>query len=377
MFKIFLIGQNLQSQFQITCQQTIYQFQILGLIYFGKSFLFINLQNYFNSKYYQIKMMAQNKSDDLLEINCQTFYNVKQLIIDEQEVIDKTLQCAICRELLIDPTECQTCQNSFCFDCIGEWLKSKEICPFRCQQPEFKQSHKVIRNLLESLLLKCPNHSRGCRVQIQQKYLCTHLRDECEFYSLQCRNIGCSKIMNRAQWNEHQQICLYRLVYCEICKQRFKYDLNHNCQEETISKYRNQCAIQQKQIQKQQEIIKKQAKQIAQFKEEQRKQKYQCQQKHQLNWQSLLKGKCKKCRATNITEIIRTECEQCEEKYCIKCMPVYIFNDKCPIGHAFQQVTDADQCEICFKSGKFDGWKDLECDIDVCNECYGNGTIDF
>jgi len=73
-----------------------------------------------------------------------------------------SLTCKICLMLLVDPMECEVCENSFCSMCIGSWQKRKKLeCPFRCRL-KLRKSHKVIREMLGQIVVQCKNFSFGC-----------------------------------------------------------------------------------------------------------------------------------------------------------------------------------------------------------------------
>ena len=68
----------------------------------------------------------------------------------EEEII-----CDICQNIIMEPTQCLQCQNTFCKKCINDWLKRSSTCPFRCKPCEIKEN-KLLRRLLSKITLFCP-----------------------------------------------------------------------------------------------------------------------------------------------------------------------------------------------------------------------------
>jgi hypothetical protein len=64
--------------------------------------------------------------------------------------------CNICSGIMINPRECTSCQNSFCKRCIDEWKSLNDSCPYKCENNEFKECSRPLKNLLEKLLFFCP-----------------------------------------------------------------------------------------------------------------------------------------------------------------------------------------------------------------------------
>ena len=71
------------------------------------------------------------------------------------ESIKDIVTCHICSGIMINPKECTTCQNSFCKKCIEDWKSLNNSCPFKCDEKEFKDSSRTLKNILEKLTFKC------------------------------------------------------------------------------------------------------------------------------------------------------------------------------------------------------------------------------
>jgi hypothetical protein len=83
--------------------------------------------------------------DSKFIINQEFFHTVKEL-----------LTCIICTGVILDPKQCQTCENSFCNKCITKWTLKSKICPYKCTALIVKECTRAIRNLLDKLIFKCP-----------------------------------------------------------------------------------------------------------------------------------------------------------------------------------------------------------------------------
>src|SRR5574344_2466704 len=86
------------------------------------------------------------------------------LIINQKEyaVIESFTKCVICEDLLREPMKCTQCENNFCKQCIENWMKKSNTCPFKCKDFEVKPA-KFISQMLEKIKFKCKN---GCDAEI-------------------------------------------------------------------------------------------------------------------------------------------------------------------------------------------------------------------
>ena len=87
---------------------------------------------------------------------------------------EQILICCICDELLNDPLMCSQCQTSFCKRCINSWLVKSKMCPMQCQNSQYVEVSKVLKSIMDGLIIKCelcgqqttlfkyPKHSQTC-----------------------------------------------------------------------------------------------------------------------------------------------------------------------------------------------------------------------
>ena len=77
---------------------------------------------------------------------------------------EECFACTICQDISLNPKECLTCQNLFCEDCILEWQKLKDSCPFQCKGAlKLGPAHKFVRNAISQLKFHCKNEKLGCQ----------------------------------------------------------------------------------------------------------------------------------------------------------------------------------------------------------------------
>jgi hypothetical protein len=81
-----------------------------------------------------------------------------QIIVNQDffNTVKELLTCAICTGVILDPKQCQTCENTFCNKCITKWMLKSKTCPYKCTTMSIKECTRAIRNLLDKLVIKCP-----------------------------------------------------------------------------------------------------------------------------------------------------------------------------------------------------------------------------
>lgn len=106
-------------------------------------------------------------------------YDLERFTVD----IDQELKCPICCGVLEDPMQGNGCEHAYCNKCINEWMKNSETCPVdrnplkACQLVPVP---RIVRNLLNHLLVKCDYYVSGCHEVIRLEELHTHVAN-CRF----------------------------------------------------------------------------------------------------------------------------------------------------------------------------------------------------
>lgn len=154
----------------------------------------------------------------------------RALFIDE--VPDDCI-CCICQEVLEDPRETLTCQHAFCQTCISLWLEEHTSCP-SCRCPlslgDLVTLHRVWRDKLNRLQLRCQNYRTGCDAVLWlEKWNCHYA--SCPFTRVTCPHSPCSELVLRSMLPSHVETCEYRQVTCKSCQLRVPFaSLNdHDC----------------------------------------------------------------------------------------------------------------------------------------------------
>ncbi|KAL4470091.1 hypothetical protein ABPG72_008750 [Tetrahymena utriculariae] len=91
--------------------------------------------------------------------------------------------CTLCNLAINTPCRTQKCDHVFCCDCIQNWIKDNNCCPYRCsavrQEDFFYISKKELA--LTKAPFKCPRYAFGCKKILSHIDLSFHLTNECEF----------------------------------------------------------------------------------------------------------------------------------------------------------------------------------------------------
>ena len=136
------------------------------------------------------------------------------------------LLCHICQQVLSEPLE-TPCQHAFCADCIRQWLNKTASCPVDRKPvtiPQLNPLHRVVRSLLDQLIIKCDFVERGCthtmRLETRRSHVLT-----CGYGDGLCGYRECA--LNEHKTAEeygllkkdvaaHETTCNFRLVVCAV-----------------------------------------------------------------------------------------------------------------------------------------------------------------
>lgn len=130
------------------------------------------------------------------------------------EISDQDLDefvCGICLAVFVDPVVTQCCRQTYCSDCIKEWLAFGNSCPNDRKPLNMNQlipAPRIVTNLMNNLKIKCDFQTNGCKSDIQLNELSNHLH-----------------------------ICCYNPNnVCKTCRLNKESDREHNCIEDLITK---------------------------------------------------------------------------------------------------------------------------------------------
>ena len=142
--------------------------------------------------------------------------------------LDGIYKCGICFKIMDNPTDCETCGHSFCYECIKN-LK----CPFKCKNQQLKPSSQSLKDILSKLKFKCLN--KDCNEILNYKDVKRHDKI-CDFQEIICPNNGCNKKLIKKNLENHiLNECQFILVKCPYCE--FQFNKNE------ISKHKKSCEL--------------------------------------------------------------------------------------------------------------------------------------
>jgi len=123
-------------------------------------------------------------------------------------------KCNICFKIMINPSDCDKCGHSYCFDCISD-----SQCPFNCENYSIRPSSIGIKLILNNLFFKCENE--GCSESIQYNSVISH-DSQCEFRVIKCPNLNCGISLTRKNLQNHiEKECKYTIEKCRFCNFNF------------------------------------------------------------------------------------------------------------------------------------------------------------
>lgn len=132
------------------------------------------------------------------------------------------------------------CGHTFSKSSIEEVFRNKKECPMcRKRTSKMNETHQIIRNQLNDLQVKCPNH---CDIKIERQFLKNHLLD-CPNVKKNCLNKcddkKCDFVGIKTEMNEHNKVCELRAIICngigKCSVYAFKLE-EHNCFKDLMKK---------------------------------------------------------------------------------------------------------------------------------------------
>lgn len=106
------------------------------------------------------------------------------------ETIKDLIHCSICSCIIVEPQQCNSCENVFCKVCITSWQAKSSTCPMKCKDFKFKDC-RLIKNVLSRLIFNC---NLKCNKEISYEEYFTH-EENCENAKTECP--CCKTIVNR------------------------------------------------------------------------------------------------------------------------------------------------------------------------------------
>ena len=167
-----------------------------------------------------------------------------------QNLLKNVIQCKICMNILIDPVDCLYCNQTFCKDCINNYLKTNKNCPFdnfvkqkndennikieKNSEKNLKPSSNNINKLIDSLRMFCSYKNNGCNMELCLKEINEH-EEKCRFKN---RKIMTSCIINNNSHSKNEKIKNFKkedscisfsnVDLSKIDNNNFEFDNNNN-----------------------------------------------------------------------------------------------------------------------------------------------------
>jgi hypothetical protein len=154
--------------------------------------------------------------NSLMIVNSKAGIDPKRVLnSDKFTALNEVLTCRICFNILINPTDCVKCGNTFCQDCINELVQKD--CPFGCKGIAVKPTSHGIMAILSQLKFSCLNRSYGCEEILSYSNVLKH-DHACEYSIGTCPNFGCGVEKKRQLLEFHiRNECEYSMFKCEGC----------------------------------------------------------------------------------------------------------------------------------------------------------------
>lgn len=134
--------------------------------------------------------------------------------------------CPICRSPFVDPVVLSECDHCFCRDCLRQTWNPAGYTPGipKGNCPTCRASTKLIGrgpvsriliNILDDLVVKCPKHEEGCETQMKRSEVQDHVKNYCGYTWVPCPSESCELPLRRKDGDE----CLHYGVTCIDCRQ--------------------------------------------------------------------------------------------------------------------------------------------------------------
>ena len=133
---------------------------------------------------------------------------------------DSALICPICHDPLVDPVT-TPCDHTFCYRCLRRSIASSPAgtaCPVDREALSWSEcfsAGRLVRTQLNSLMVKCPHHNRGCTQETRRESIETHATSECRFREYNCPDPECDKKLSHKPAVDSCQHVAAQCRYCD------------------------------------------------------------------------------------------------------------------------------------------------------------------
>ena len=126
--------------------------------------------------------------------------------------------------MIVQGSECDTCENNFCAPCLKQWQASDAAkcwtTPCKCESACLKQLNKIKQDYLNQIRFKCNNQRCVYQLTYDELLLGTHELDDCNFMTIVCE--GCGTRIYKQDQIRHESIeCANPIGKCAWCQRIF------------------------------------------------------------------------------------------------------------------------------------------------------------
>ncbi|KAG8628582.1 hypothetical protein KVT40_004455 [Elsinoe batatas] len=147
-------------------------------------------------------------------------------LLDYVSEYDNNLMCPICHSPFVDPVVLQECDHCFCRDCLRQTWSISEYqpglpkgncptCRTRCKLMGRGPVSRILVNILDDLVVRCPKHEEGCTSEIKRSEVQNHVNNYCAYTWVECPGQECELPLRRKDAGE----CMHFGVTCIDCRQ--------------------------------------------------------------------------------------------------------------------------------------------------------------
>jgi E3 ubiquitin-protein ligase NRDP1 len=153
-----------------------------------------------------------------------------QYAVDTTGDVPSKFKCNICITVVVQPVECNSCNQLFCKECLAGWLlKGHTTCPLCQGTVSNTPMNRILKSFLDETKMQgCPN--KGCKLaesEMTYEALIGHVMKICSEVAVECP-LGCGQQFPRGQWLRHRDAeCPKNIKLCPDCEEPIK--MGHSC----------------------------------------------------------------------------------------------------------------------------------------------------
>ncbi|GAB7338642.1 hypothetical protein MBLNU457_5375t1 [Dothideomycetes sp. NU457] len=146
-------------------------------------------------------------------------------LLDYVAECDENLVCPICKCPFVEPIAFNECDHTFCRGCLLRfWGASQYVpgilrgncptCRTACKLIARGATSRILVNILDELIVKCPRHTEGCTAEVKRGEVQDHINGYCGYAWTVCPEEDCGFYQRRKDGED----CLHFGVTCIDCR---------------------------------------------------------------------------------------------------------------------------------------------------------------